>query len=165
MSAEALLGKSFLVVQDLFLHETAQAADVVLPAASAYEKSGTVTNTCGELQRLRKAVETLGARPDFQIILKLADALGASLRPSRMDDVLQEIRESVPGYDVSLARVLAGGAELVRPSAAAPFGNGAGDGRIVPASDTLFTSGTLTRYSHVLQSVPERLSRKLPGPV
>src|SRR5262249_42440546 len=46
-----LVGKPFVVVQDMFLTETARAADVVFPASSAYEKSGTVTNVCGEVQR------------------------------------------------------------------------------------------------------------------
>src|ERR1017187_6991690 len=53
---------AFLVVQDLFLTETAQQADVVLPAASAYEKNGTVTNTSGEVQRLTRAINTMGAK-------------------------------------------------------------------------------------------------------
>ena len=63
----------FVVVQDMFLTETAQRADVVLPAACAYEKNGTVTNVCGEVQRLKKAVADDGRqagsrnhRPDRQ---------------------------------------------------------------------------------------------------
>ena len=52
--------KAFVVVQDMFLTETAQRADVVLPAASAYEKNGTVTNVCGEVQRLKRAISTIG---------------------------------------------------------------------------------------------------------
>ena len=46
---------AFVVVQDLFMTETAKRADIVLPAASAYEKSGTVTNVCGEVQKLKQA--------------------------------------------------------------------------------------------------------------
>ena len=49
--------KSFVVVQDMFLTETAFIADVVLPAANAYEKGGTFTNTCGDLQLVKKAGE------------------------------------------------------------------------------------------------------------
>ena len=62
---DSLPRSAFVVVQDLFLTETAQAADVVFPAASAYEKNGTVTNVCGEVQRLRKALCSHGrqARP------------------------------------------------------------------------------------------------------
>ena len=52
--------KSFVVVQDLFMTETAKQADLVLPAASAYEKSGTVTNVCGEAQKLKHAVKVMG---------------------------------------------------------------------------------------------------------
>ena len=160
---DALRGKSFLVVQDLFLTETAQAADVVLPAASAYEKAGTVTNTCGEIQRLRKAIENLGTRTDFRIIQDLAAAIGSPVAPghapTHVDDVLQEIHDMVSGYSVSLAAVLAGGAEPVIPSAAPSALEGDGRGRIISASDTLFTSGTLTRYSQILQTVPERSSR------
>src|SRR2546429_7868118 len=56
-----------LIVQEMFLTETAKAADIVLPAASAYEKDGTVTNTSGEIQILRKAAEVMGPRSDFEI--------------------------------------------------------------------------------------------------
>ena len=55
-------------MQDLFLTETAQLADVVLPATCAYEKSGTFTNTCGDLQRLRKAAEVVGPKSDLEIM-------------------------------------------------------------------------------------------------
>ena len=63
----------FLVVQDLFLHETAQIADVVLPAASFAEKDGTFTNSERRVQRVRKAVEPVGdSRPDWEIVCDLA---------------------------------------------------------------------------------------------
>jgi NADH-quinone oxidoreductase subunit G len=78
------LSKTFLVVQDMFLTETAAGADVVLPAASAYEKSGTFTNTCGDLQIVKKAGEVSGVKSDFEIIVRIADAMGvpvASLVP------------------------------------------------------------------------------------
>ncbi|HEV2396413.1 MAG TPA: NADH-quinone oxidoreductase subunit NuoG [Candidatus Sulfotelmatobacter sp.] len=70
------LRATFLVVQDLFLTETAQLADVVLPATSAYEKSGTFTNTCGDLQRLKKAAEVVGPKSDLVIIARLAQYMG-----------------------------------------------------------------------------------------
>ena len=66
-----VLRAAFLVVQDLFLTETAQLADVVLPATCAYEKSGTFTNTCGDLQRLTKAGEVTGPKSDLEIIARL----------------------------------------------------------------------------------------------
>ncbi len=60
-----VLQKTFVIVQDLFLTETASVADVVLPTASAYEKAGTFTNTCGDLQRLRKAADISGRQDRF----------------------------------------------------------------------------------------------------
>ena len=63
----------FLVVQDIFLHETARLADVVLPAASFAEKDGTFTNSERRVQRVRQAVEPVGqSRPDWSIISELA---------------------------------------------------------------------------------------------
>jgi NADH-quinone oxidoreductase subunit G len=70
------LSKSFVVVQDMFLTETATIADVVLPAANAYEKTGTCTNTCGDLQLVKKAGEVTDCKPDFEMIVRIADAMG-----------------------------------------------------------------------------------------
>ena len=76
--ARAALGRlDHLVVQDIFLTETANYADVILPAATAYEKSGTVTNTNRQVQMLRPVVPPPGAaRPDWQITRDLAGLLG-----------------------------------------------------------------------------------------
>lgn len=76
------LGKAHLIVHDLFLARTAAAADVVFPTASPYEKSGTFTNTCGDLQVLCKAADMPGVRSDLEIILQLARMLGAELTES-----------------------------------------------------------------------------------
>jgi NADH-quinone oxidoreductase subunit G len=70
------LSRSFVVVQDMFLTETAIIADVVLPAANAYEKTGTYTNTCGDLQLIKKAGEVTGTKSDFEMIVRIADAMG-----------------------------------------------------------------------------------------
>jgi NADH-quinone oxidoreductase subunit G len=75
-----VFSKSFVVVQDMFLTETAVIADVVLPAANAYEKSGTFTNTCGDLQLVRKAGDLAGTKPDFEMIVRIADAMGFDIR-------------------------------------------------------------------------------------
>jgi len=72
--------KSFVVVQDMFLTETALMADVVLPAANAYEKSGTFTNTCGDLQLIKKAGEVTETKTDFEMIVRIADAMGFDVR-------------------------------------------------------------------------------------
>jgi NADH-quinone oxidoreductase subunit G len=74
------LEKTFIVVQDMFLTETAAVADVVLPAANAYEKSGTFTNTCGDLQIVKKAAEVTTTKPDFEMIVRIADAMGFDVR-------------------------------------------------------------------------------------
>ena len=71
---------SFVVVQDMFLTETAIMADVVLPAANAYEKAGTMTNTCGDVQLVKKAGEISGTKSDFEMIVRIADAMGADVR-------------------------------------------------------------------------------------
>ncbi|MBI3895137.1 MAG: NADH-quinone oxidoreductase subunit NuoG [Acidobacteria bacterium] len=156
-------GKTFLVVQDLFLHETAQAADVVLPAACAYEKTGTVTNTCGELQRLRKAMQVLGPRSDLEIFGHLAKAMDAQLQPSRPDEVFEEIRQLVSGYNVPLSQLMAGEAELAMPIngflSPSEF-----PGNVSSSQDHLFTSGTLGRYSQTLNIVPEGKTYKPPDP-
>jgi NADH-quinone oxidoreductase subunit G len=78
--APEALRKTFVVVQDLFLTETAQQADVVLPAASLYEKTGTLTNTFGDVQMAKKASDRPGVRPDFEILVRLADAMGADVK-------------------------------------------------------------------------------------
>ncbi|MDP2859640.1 MAG: formate dehydrogenase subunit alpha, partial [Bacillota bacterium] len=68
----------FLLVQDIFLTETAQLAHVVLPAASFAEKDGTFTNTERRVQRVRKAIEPVGnSRPDWQITCQIAKRMGA----------------------------------------------------------------------------------------
>ncbi|MGA2344896.1 MAG: NADH-quinone oxidoreductase subunit NuoG [Candidatus Sulfotelmatobacter sp.] len=72
--------KTFVVVQDMFLTETAIMADVVLPAANAYEKSGTMTNTCGDVQLVKKAGEISGTKADFEMIVRIADAMGFDVR-------------------------------------------------------------------------------------
>ena len=78
--APAALKNAFVVVQDMFLTETAALADVVLPAANAYEKSGTFTNTCGDIQILKKAGEVSTTKSDFEMIVRIADAMGADVR-------------------------------------------------------------------------------------
>jgi NADH-quinone oxidoreductase subunit G len=74
------LKNTFVIVQDIFLTETAAIADVVLPSASLYEKTGTVTNTFGDLQLARKAADHAGVKPDFEILVRLAGSMGADVK-------------------------------------------------------------------------------------
>ena len=81
---EAFERLDFLVVQDIFMHETAELADVVLPAASFAEKEGTFTNSERRVQRVRQVIEPVGqARPDWEIVqdlaLRVASRLGLSV--------------------------------------------------------------------------------------
>ena len=118
---------AFVVVQDLFLTETAQAADVVLPAASVYEKSGTVTSVTGEVQPLRPAVQVVGTKSDLEIFRYLAQAMNAAA----------DIGDPTPKPSQLSAQV---------------------SGVVRSDRNHLFTSGTLGRYSKVLESVPENPS-------
>jgi len=147
---------AFIVVQDLFLTETAKRADVVFPSASAYEKNGTVTNVCGEIQQLKPAIRTMGTKPDLEIMGLLAREMGvaATMGPWVAGKVFQEIQSEVRGYNVPLPILSTGGAAQSMPV----------NGRIPVAEhpelirsahDNLFTSGTLGRYSRILNSVLE----------
>jgi NADH-quinone oxidoreductase subunit G len=188
------LAKTFLVVQDMFLTDTATLADVVLPTACAYEKSGTMTNTCGDLQLVRKAGDYEGVKSDLEIIVNIADRMkfdvhklvpfgrgshadigqsrGAqsgeadrhavwlvehNLEPkvSPFDPlaVLDEIQRLVPGYDVPHVDLLGG--NDVHTSVAATGTLPTRPDLVVPSNDTLFTSGTLGRYSNSLNQVIE----------
>ena len=96
----ASLGKlDFLCVQDIFLSETAQLADLVLPAASFAEKDGTFTNTERRVQRVRKAVPPPGeARPDWQIICDLAVRMGYEMKYADPSAIMDEIARLTPIY-------------------------------------------------------------------
>jgi formate dehydrogenase alpha subunit len=97
---EAIKRLEFLVVQDIFLTETAALADVVLPATTFAEKDGTFTNTERRVQLVRKAVNPVGnSKPDWSIICSLAGAMGSSdfnyLNPSQ---IMDEIASLTPSY-------------------------------------------------------------------
>jgi NADH-quinone oxidoreductase chain G len=196
------LSKAFVVVQDMFLTETAGVADVVLPIANAYEKGGTFTNTCGDVQMLKKAGEFAGVRNDFECIVRIADRMGYDVRklvpfggggtradmgqsrgaqsgeadrhavwlaernlepkmsPYDPTAMLDEIQRLVPGYDISRLGLLSGHDEhtqLVQITGATGSGH---PELVLPSNDTLFTSGTLGRYSPTLNTVMERYSTK-----
>ncbi|MCS7025897.1 MAG: NADH-quinone oxidoreductase subunit NuoG [Bryobacteraceae bacterium] len=145
---------AFVVVQEMFLTETAQRADVVLPAASAYEKNGTVTNVTGQCQKLTAAAKTMGTKPDLEIMGLLAKEMKLNLGIWTVQSVFEQIRTQVRGYNIPLPVVATGQAAQTSPL----------NGRIPvisrpdliqSASNTLFTSGSLGRYSKKLTSVLE----------
>jgi NADH-quinone oxidoreductase subunit G len=151
-----------LIVHEMFMTETARQADIVFPAASAYEKDGSVTNTSGEIQLLHKAAEVMGPRTDFDLLRILSHqlekfGLGKAFHFKTPAAVFEEIRKAVPGYNVQSAGLLTGGAELTRVYVAknghAPYDIPVG--LIRSAQDTLFTSGTLGRFCAMMESLPE----------
>jgi NADH-quinone oxidoreductase subunit G len=197
--------RPFLVVQDMFLTETAQHADVFLPAAFAYEKAGTMTNTCGDLQRLKKASDVHGVKADFEIILRLAEKMGANVeqlvpfrgytfadagqsrgvqsgeadrnavftearglasRTSPLDPTitLDEISQLVPGYAISRLELAAGNPQRTELVQIEPAKIPTHPELVEPSGNTLFTSGTLGRYSATLNSVVEK-HRKASEPI
>jgi hypothetical protein len=192
------LSKSFVIVQDMFLTETAAIADLVLPVANAYEKGGTYTNTCGDAQMLKKAGEFSGVRNDFECIVRIAARMGydvhklvpfggggtradmgqtrgaqsgeadrhavwlaehnlePKMSPYDPTAMLDEIQRLVPGYGISRLGLLSGQDEhtqLIQITGATGLGDPA---LVMPANDSLFTSGTLGRFSQTLNTVMER---------
>src|SRR6202171_3177934 len=153
---------NFLIVHHMFLTETSKHADIVFPAASAYEKDGSVTNTAGEIQLIHKAAELMGPLTDFDLLRILSHqleklGLGKAFHYKTPAAVFAEIRKAVPGYNVPPTGLLLGGAEPTHAKFAknghAPYDVPVG--LIRSANDTLFTSGTLGRFCTMMESLPE----------
>jgi len=133
-----------------------------LPALSGFEKSGTMTNTAGEVQLVRKGGDFMGARSDFDILRILSyqlaqQRLGQPIRLRTPDAAFEEISQHVPGYAVSWTNLLTGAAEPTQEKLAT---NGhrptePADGVIFSNNDSLFTSGSLTPYCRVIRSLRE----------
>jgi NADH-quinone oxidoreductase subunit G len=198
------LKDTFVVVQDMFLTETAALADVILPAANLYEKSGSITNSYGDLQLVNKAGDRAGVRTDFEMIVRIADKMGADMhklvpfgKGTRADmgqsrgaqsgeadqhavwltannlepklspfdpfAILDEIQHLVPGYNLLRLQLLSGNDQHLQPAAAAPLVQ-IGNRRdlVLPANDSLFTSGTLGRYSAMLSDLQRNESLRPP---
>jgi NADH-quinone oxidoreductase subunit G len=190
-----VLKDTFVVVQEMFLTETAALADVILPAANLYEKSGSVTNSYGDLQLVKKAGDRAGVRTDFEMIVRIADKMDANMhqlvpfgKGTRADmgqsrgaqsgeadrhavwltannlepklspfdpfAILDEIQRLVPGYNLLRLQLLSGNDQHLQPAAPAPLVQ-IGNRRdlVLPANDSLFTSGTLGRYSTMLSDL------------
>jgi formate dehydrogenase alpha subunit len=105
--SEALGNLSFLVVQDMFMSETAQMADVVLPAAGLAEKEGTLTNLERRVQKISPAVMPPGDfAPEWKVLTRLASLLGADWDYSAPEQIFAEIEQAVPLYR-DIASILA----------------------------------------------------------
>jgi NADH-quinone oxidoreductase subunit G len=205
VTAEALQN-TFLIVQDLFITETAEIADVVLPASMLYEKSGTVTNSYGDVQLVNKAGDKAGVRSDFELIVRLADKMGhpvktlvpfgrglradvgqsrgaqsgeadrhavwltannlePKLSPFDPFAILDEIQRVVPGYDKLLRlQLLSGNDQHLSPASSGLVQISNATARkdlVLPSSDTLFTSGSLTKYSPMLLDIQKHQQREV----
>lgn len=119
---QALQNLDFLVVQDIFLTETAKLAHVVLPAATFAEKEGTFTNTERRVQRVRRAIKPLGnSKPDWQIICALANALGYPMNYSGPAEIFTEMAGLTPSYaGINYRRLENGGIQWPCPAADHP---------------------------------------------
>ena len=201
----AALKNTFVVVQEMFLTETAALADVILPAANLYEKSGSVTNSYGDLQQVKKAGDRAGVRTDFEMIVRIADKMGADMRklvpfgkglradmgqsrgaqsgeadrhavwltannlepklsPFDPFAILDEIQRLVPGYNLLRLQLLSGNDQHLQPAASGLVQIGNRRDLVLPANDTLFTSGTLGRYSAMLNDVQQFQANQPPHP-
>src|SRR4029077_11279126 len=96
---KALSKLDFLVVQDIFLTETAEFADVILPASSYLEKDGTYTNTDRRVQLGRKVLDTPGqARVDWGVVQHIASRIGREWRYESARQILEEMVSVIPSY-------------------------------------------------------------------
>jgi formate dehydrogenase major subunit len=96
---KALAALDFLVVQDIFLTETAEFADVILPASSYLEKDGTYTNTDRRVQLGRKVLDPPGgARVDWEVVQDIANRIGLGWNYTSARDIFEEIVSVMPSY-------------------------------------------------------------------
>jgi formate dehydrogenase major subunit len=159
---EAISRLRHLVVQDLFLTETAWMADVVLPASAWPEKTGTVTNTDRRVQLGRKALAMPGeARQDLELIQEMARRLGLDWRYRDVSEVYEEMRQAMPSITgISWERLNAEGS-VTYPCASADdpgqgvvfrdqFPTASGRARFVPARLITADERPDTEYPHVL---------------
>jgi formate dehydrogenase alpha subunit len=114
---EALSSLDLLVVQDIFLTETAALAGVVLPGTCFAEKDGTFTNTERRVQRVRKAVEPPGeAMQDLDIVAELARRMGYDMAAANAEEVMREIASLTPSYGgIDYGRLERGGLQWPCP--------------------------------------------------
>lgn len=141
---ESMKEVDFLVVQDIFMTETAELADVVLPAVTFAEKDGTFTNTERRVQRVRKVIDPVGdSKPDWWITCQLSKRLdGKGFDFSDPEEIMEEISSLTPSYKgISYARLEKGGLQWPCPTTDHPgtaflhaekFGTDSGKGKFRP---------------------------------
>src|ERR1022692_4192678 len=126
---KALSALDFLVVQDIFLTETAEFADVILPASSYLEKDGTYTNTDRRVQLGRKVLDTPGdARADWEVVQDIANRIGLGWSYSCPREVFDELVSVMPSY------------------ANLSYGNLGSTGKLYPNPDPEHSDGTVVMF-------------------
>lgn len=148
---KALQRLDFLVVQDIFMTETAQMADVVLPSSCFAEKDGTFTNTERRLQRVRKAVAPPGeAREDSAIIIELSRRMGYDMKYNFIEEVLEEVGSIWPAVaGINYSRLASAGIQWPCPTPDHP------------GTPYLFKGG-FPRGKAIFTEVPYNPSKELP---
>lgn len=180
---KSLAGLDFLVVQDLFMTETAAYADVFLPAALYAEKDGTFTNTERRVQRVRKAVDPPGrSRPDWEIISDLAQRMGYPMAYASAADIFAEIRSLMPSHaGITYARIEENGLQWPCPTPEHPGTQFLhkdrfvrGKARMVPVAyeapaelpdaeyPMLLTTGRMLYHHNIGSRLSENLDRLVP---
>jgi len=145
----------FMVVEDAFLTQTAQVADVVLPALVAPEKDGTVSSIEGRIQRLHAAVPGPGeARQDWNIFAALAERCGAELAYSGWEEIFDEMRSLIPGLALD-ARMNPMGGAIDRPARMPPAparaaGRSADFPFVLIPGEALFARGAMSARSSAI---------------
>jgi formate dehydrogenase major subunit len=96
--AHALESLECLVVQDIFLNETAKYAHVILPGTSFLEKDGTFTNAERRISRVRKAMRPMPGLADWEVTMKLSNALGYPMNYKHPSEIMDEIARLTPTF-------------------------------------------------------------------
>jgi len=163
---EVMKDMDFIVVQDMFLTETAKIADVVLPACSFAEKDGTFTNTARLIQRVRKAVNPVGeSKPDWEILCELGSKMGYKWNYASPKEIMDEIASLTPPYGgVSYDRLEEGGIRWPCPNSDHPgtpylwkekFNTASGKGVFFPADYNPPAEMPDEEYPLILSTVKE----------
>ena len=162
---EILKSLEFLVVQDIFLTETAECADVVFPALGWAEKEGTYTNLERRIQRLKKALDSSLGLEDWKILAEISNIMGYAMEYSRTENIWEEISKVSPLYRDLTYKEISGG-NCLWPYHGEPL---RGEKKEIPVTEEtvrdykadfylapeklLFHSGTLSRRSKALMSI------------
>jgi predicted molibdopterin-dependent oxidoreductase YjgC len=147
----------FLVVQDIFLTETAKIADVVLPAASFMERSGTFTTIERRLRQMAKVIEPLaGSKPDWEIIQALSQSMGVQMNYASTEAIMNEIKTVAPMYSDLVPGAFWEPEQSPLNGTSTDLSlssNGHGAGAMPSTQSSLFSSGMMTTRSRELASI------------